>query len=454
MAADGLSVAADERVRYRRITVGLVLAGAVWRLLIWAIDKRRRPLLLPFNDSIYFSEQARQLAKGIWFREIFVDQPGAEHGPLTSVLMSVVSWPDSYLQWQRLVTTMCGIATVVVLVRFVRRLAGPLEAAIAAGVAAAYPNLWLSDGLAMSESVSMLCVALVLLVSHRVVIGRVGGSWPWLGLGALLGLAGLARSELLLLAPGIVTAVAWRRRRGRNDSGLKPAASALGAEHLRSVPRRRLVVLLAGTAMTVAPWVAFNATRFERPVLLTTNEGGALLGSYCIDTFVGSNVGGWSVLCVFRDPSYRPGEEPSVRSARQRGMALDFARDNAALLPLVVAARVTRLVDLHGLSTLVEMDVGEERYEWAAWAGVGAFWIIGPLAFIGWRRMGAGLERRLILVPMMVTLMTAVVFYGAHRIRSTAEPPLVVLAVVGLASVVRNRRRDPRDRCDAEQVLP
>ena len=47
---------------------------------------------LQLNDSLYYSLQARQLAHGIWFRELFVDQPGAEHGPLTSSLMAFVSW--------------------------------------------------------------------------------------------------------------------------------------------------------------------------------------------------------------------------------------------------------------------------------------------------------------------------------------------------------------------------
>ena len=54
-----------------------VLVGALWRVGMLVVDKWSQPLLL--NDSLYYSAQARQLADGVWFREIFVDRPGAEH---------------------------------------------------------------------------------------------------------------------------------------------------------------------------------------------------------------------------------------------------------------------------------------------------------------------------------------------------------------------------------------
>ncbi|MFM2183360.1 MAG: hypothetical protein RJB61_1654 [Actinomycetota bacterium] len=396
----------------------------------------------PFNDSVYFSEQARQLAKGTLFREIFVDQPGAEHGPLTSVLMAPVSWPDSYLMWQRLITTLCGIATVVVLVVLVRRISGRLEAAIAAGVAASYPNLWASDGLAMSESVSMLCVALVLIAAHRVLVTGAMRRRAWFGLGVLAGVAALARSELLLLVPGLMAAAWWnwtteRRSGAEAASAAEPVATAVPLAGRSLVARVALIA--TGAALALAPWTIFNASRFEGRVLLTTNEGGTLLGSYCSDTFEGADIGGWSVLCLFRDPDYKQDEEPSLRSERQRAMALEFAQDHVAELPVVVAARVARTLDLYGLSTLVAMDVGEERYEWASWAGIFAFWVLAPLAIMGWRRGSVSRSmRRLLTMPIVVTAFTTVVFYGAHRIRSTAEPSIVVLASLGAGHLVRN----------------
>ena len=46
----------------------------------------------PLTSPALADAPARQLVDGIWFREIFVDRPGAEHGPLTSTLMATVSW--------------------------------------------------------------------------------------------------------------------------------------------------------------------------------------------------------------------------------------------------------------------------------------------------------------------------------------------------------------------------
>ena len=75
-----------------RLTV-IVTFGAILRMRsLGCHPSGTAPLML--NDSLYYSLQARQLAHGVWFRELFVDQPGAEHGPLTSTLMAVVSWGD------------------------------------------------------------------------------------------------------------------------------------------------------------------------------------------------------------------------------------------------------------------------------------------------------------------------------------------------------------------------
>ena len=117
---------------------------------------------LGLNDSLYYSAQARQLAHGVWFREPFADQPGAEHGPLTSTLMAAVSWGTDPINRQRMVTVACGIATIAIIGIVARRLGGNRVGLIAAAIAAVYPNLWLNDGLVMSESVSCLMVSLAL----------------------------------------------------------------------------------------------------------------------------------------------------------------------------------------------------------------------------------------------------------------------------------------------------
>ncbi len=162
----------------------------VWRLALLVVDKWDQELL--FNDSIYYSQWAKQLTQGHFFREVFNDLPTAEHGPLTSVLMVPFSWMDDPVAYQRLVTVICGTVTIVVIGLLGRAVGGERVGIVAAVIAAVYANLWINDGLVMSESVSVLAVSGVLLSAHRVVVGGRTDTRSLLVLGVLCGLAALA----------------------------------------------------------------------------------------------------------------------------------------------------------------------------------------------------------------------------------------------------------------------
>ncbi len=423
---------------FRRNLLVITTVGAIWRLGLLVVDKWRQPLLL--NDSLYYSAQARQLADGVWFREIFVDQPGAEHGPLTSVLLAPVSWVDDPVPWQRLLTVLCGIATIVVIGLLARRLGGDRVGLVAAAIAAAYPNLWMNDGLVMSESVSVLLVCLTLWAAHRLVVMASVG--PAVLAGVLAGLGALARSELAVLSPAIVVLLlvqVW----GTRDRDQRWARAL-------TTP----VIVGLASVVTVSPWVLFNMARFDETVTLTTNDGTTLLGSYCDASFTGPNIGGWSLPCVVADPDYAMDEEPSARSARQRDLAIDYAKDHAGDLPRVVAARIGRTLDLYGLDSLVAQDVGEERFRWASWAGIVTWWALALLAIRGgavlWRRSaGARWPVWLLLCPVASVTVTTVVFYGGHRIRSSMEATVVVLAAIAVVELLA-RRSDHRQGWPAD----
>jgi 4-amino-4-deoxy-L-arabinose transferase-like glycosyltransferase len=391
---------------------GLVLLAAAIRLGYW-LSKWNQALLL--NDSFYYSIQAHQLAHGEFFRELFVDQPGAEHGPLTSTLMAPFSFAADYVRWQRLVTVICGVTLVWLIGRLGRRLGGRTAGLLAAAVAAVYPNLWLNDGLVMSESVSMLLIAAIIWFALDAA-ERMG--WRAnVPLGVALGLATLARSELLLLVPLVLCwLAAGHRRRGKR---IAPAIASVAAV----------------AALVLTPWIGFNVARFERPVLLTTNDGTTWLGANCDESYNGSGTGGWNLICVISEPQFSADEEPSVRSARLRSLALDYARAHAADIPRVMLARVGRTLDVYGVRDLIRADVGEERPRLWAWAGVPAFWLLALTSPWGARRL-ARRERWLLLLPVATVLFTTVVFYGGHRIRSTAEPTLVLLAALAAAPLI------------------
>ena len=398
----------------------VVACGALLRTIRLA-TKWNHPLLL--NDSLYYAAQAQQLAHGVWFREVFIDQPGAEHGPLTSTLMALVSWGNDPFNRQRIVTVVCGVATVAIIGLVGRRVAGNRAGLIAAAIAALYPNLWISDGLVMSESVSCLLIALALWAI------LVWADKPTLRaamlVGVAVGLGTLARSEVVLFVPA-AAAVMWIV--GRRSGLARQWTQVLAA---------------AGVALALLlPWTIFNLVRFEKPVFLTTNEGGALLGANCEDTYYGPAQGGWSLFCLVNDPGNGPLEDTSMRTARQRHEALSYVGHHLSTLPRVELQRVGRSLDLFALGDMLRGDVGEERERWAAWAGIISFWLLAPLAAVG-ALLTRRRDRVVLLIPVMIALVTTVVIYGGHRIRAAAEPAIVILAAVAIDRWLDRRSQLP-----------
>lgn len=430
---------ASAMATFRARLAVITLVGAAWRFLYLFVLKWNRPLLL--NDSMYYSIQAGLNAEGSWFKHNLTDFPGAEHGPLTSLYLTPWSFGGTDgVNTQRLGITLLGIATVAVIGLVGRRavVVGGLRQStadhvglMAAAIAAAYPNLWINDSLVMSETPAVLLVSLALLVAlaHHQQPTVANG----LLLGLVTGLATLARSEIALFAVGFtVLSVLVCRRRTRR---VWPAVAIAGA-----------------TIATLAPWTIYNAGRFDERVLLTTNDGNTLLGANCDRTYY-DDIGGWDVLCLGPLRSGGLGHDPwdadpSEESLERREQAVDYVRDHLGRVPIVVAARIGRALDVYGLDSLLFLDTGEEKDRPAAWAGIVCWWVLAPCAVIGWR---SATRRRLaarwwLLVPAIAVLVTTIVFYGAHRIRAPAEPSVVVFAAIGIVTMVERRRAAARIR--------
>jgi hypothetical protein len=330
--------------------------------------------------------------------------------------MAPVSWGSDPLNRQRMVTLAAGIVTVAVIGLVGRRLGGDRVGLAAAGLAAVYPNLWLSDGLVMSESISCLLVACALLLALRWLerpSSRLAAAY-----GAIAGLAALARSELLLLVPlAVVLMIVVGRRRSQTTT-------------------KHTIVLCAVAVGVLLPWVVFNAVRFDDPVLLTTNEGPLWLGANCPDSYYGPALGGWSLFCVIDAHVGERVADTSVRSTEQRKLGWSYARGHLNRVPVVVIARIGRTLDVYDPGGMVHGDVGEERERPLAWAGVMSFWLLAPFAVAGFCRMRRS-HIAVLLMPVAVVAVTTVVFYGGHRIRSSLEPVIVLSAAVALTGLVR-----------------
>jgi peptidoglycan/LPS O-acetylase OafA/YrhL len=374
------------------------------------------------GDALWYSWVANSVGEGRGFLDPGLTEQAADHPPLTVIVLaplSMLSPGDADpVTAQRLLMAAVGAAVVVLIGLLGRRAAGArgeVVGLLAAGIAAVDANLWMNDMLVMSETLATAGIVLTLLAVYRFLDDP---SWRWaVAVGALVGLTGLARAELLLLAP--VTFVPL----------------ALTARSLRWPARLgRVAVAGAATLVVLAPWTAFNVSRFTEPVLLSTNDGLTLWGSNCDRTYGaadGGGVGFWSLQCAFDVQDRMPPGDQSVRSRFYRDLAVDYVRAHKSQIRTVVEHRLLRGWGLWDPAQTAWLNQGEGRPRWASWTGALQWWVLAPIAVAGaWV-----LHRRrrpvwpLASMAVIVTI-TSIIFYGIPRFRLAADVAAVVLVAV------------------------
>jgi hypothetical protein len=402
------------RDRTRWILLAIVGVALVLRV---AYVLGAKPNDLLEGDQLYYSTQAQVLADGRGFEEPFRSgSPAADHPPLTALVLAPVSRGHDPIMRQRLLMAVLGAGVVGAIGVLAVRVVGRRPGLIAAGLTAVYANFWINDALLMSETISALCITLLLLVVYWYLDGPGPGRAALVGL--LTGITALARAEMLLFVPLVMAPTMLLTRFGA------PRAKAARWGHLG--------LAIGVTVAALAPWTIFNASRFERPVLLSTNEGLTIYGANCPDSYYGPNAGFWSINCALALPM--PGDpDQSQKSAIFRRAGLEYARDHLSRLPTVVVLRELRGWSLWRNDQMAFYNTGEGREQWVSWIGVVQLWLLAPLAVAG----GVVLHRRhvrllpLVAMPVLVVIVTAV-FYGIPRFRLPAEITIVVLAAAAL----------------------
>jgi 4-amino-4-deoxy-L-arabinose transferase-like glycosyltransferase len=397
------------------------------------------------GDELFYNAEANFLAQGHGFNEPFTGftnpgakaAPAADHPPLTVVVLAPVSWLADHapLSWiikeplhdhvreHRYTMVLFGTLLVALIGLLGRRIGGDTVGLVAAGIAAVSPNIFVNDGLVMSETLTALAVVAAMLA---VLWWRDRPSrWRAVALGALCGIATLARVEFALLVPLLGVVVLFSPRPPAAEQWKQAGVVALTA----------LVV--------VAPWVGFNLARFRDPTFVSTNDGLTLAGANCDALYHGRAMGFWSLSCAADPP---PGDQSQAASAlRRRG--IDYIKAHATRLPVVVLARVGRTWSLFRPLDMVKLNTGEDREEWVTRLGLVVYYptllfaVVGALSL--WRR-----RRRLVLwvllVPPIVVTVNTIVTYGQTRFRAGAEPSLALLAAVGIVALVGRTRVQAR----------
>ncbi len=388
-----------------------------------------------FYDATYYELQARGIVHGEgFFKDPFAPilHPGteapqaADHPPLTVFTLlpaaAIDDEHDSKLA-MRFTMVLLGLGSVVLIGLLGRELGGDGVGLVAAGIAAVDPNLWINDGLIMSEAVSVLVTVGLLLLAYRVMrgasVGRVAA------LAVLCALAVLVRAELVLLTPLVALPAVWIGTPGETR------------------PRvLRVVACGAGAALLVMPWVGYNLARFERPTLISTNDGYALLSANCGPSYTGRGLGFIDPYCV---PPATP--EQSVTNARNRSEGLHFVRTHLGRLPTVVLARLGRMWSVFRVRETAGFNVGEGRPRWATYAATLALYALVAFAVYG----GIVLRRRRVriwplLVPIVVVTVSIVLWTGGMpRYRAPAEPSIIVFAAVGIVMITTRARHRTDD---------
>lgn len=425
----------DDR-RFWRTLLLIVLAALALRVGYVLLAKRHEPAR---GDQIYYVAQANTLARGDGFTDPRDGSQTAEHPPLTALVLTPTAWVAEQLSPggdhvlpMRLSMTIVGAAVVLVIGLLGRAVAGDRAGWLAAVIAAVYPNLWINDGLVMSEALATLSVALAILLTYRFIRAPKPSTAAWVGVA--IAAAMLARAELGLLLPLMVLPVALM---------------------LVALPftRRILLFLLAcGVSLAVvSPWLIANLTRFDEPVLFSTNDGLTLCGANLPNTWYGEGTGVWALDCA----AIPVHGDRSVVSNTLRKRGLEYIGDHLSRLPVVVAVREARVWSLYAPGFMANYNVNEGRDVEVSWAGFFAFWILVPCAVVGTVVLR---RRRVPITPLVsqfaVVVVTAAAIYGLVRFRVPAEVSLVVLAAVAVDRGLGGRTPAAATDADAADGRP
>lgn len=386
-----------------------------------------RPHRVPSGDPFSYHYGANLLATGHWFINPWLYfGPGhhvlqsAAYPPLFMMLLSMTSVVGlkSFFA-HRIWSCVIGAAAIPLTAYTGREIGGRRIGLIAAFLVTVYPNIWMNDELAMSEALTPVVAALVLLTAYR--FWRRPRAFSAAALGVALGLATVARDEMALLALLVV-----------------PLALLARAVQVRW--RGALIgIAAAGFVVIVGPWVGYNMARFAKPTFISNGLGVTLASANCATTYRGVNAGYWSFQCALNTPGLKPLQDQSVSDSIARRHALEFVRAHLGELPRVEFEREGRAFGFFRPFQQIQLDsfIETRPFHWAQ-VGLGMYYLFVLLSIPGIVSLR---RRRVPVYPLLAlgldVVISVAITFGQTRYRSTFEVTLVLLAAVGADASVR-----------------
>jgi 4-amino-4-deoxy-L-arabinose transferase-like glycosyltransferase len=426
----------EPRGRWFAWALAAVALGALALRVTYVVVERRN-WSPGFGDAFFYHAGANLLAQGKGFISPFLyparRAQAAEHPPLYLIFLAVPSLLGmKSVLTQLLWSCLLGTGTVALVGLLGRAIAGARVGIIAAIIAAVYPNIWAPDGMLQAETLAMFTTTLVLLLAYRYWRRP---SWSRLVLvGMACGAAAMTRSELLLFVPLLVAPLALLTRE-------------------RS-PKERLVWLgaaVAATLLVIAPWTAYNASRFKHPILLSAQIDPLLASANCDSTYYGPVFQGYfDINCAEKiadGAKFTIDEDESQQAIVYRHAAEKYVRAHLGRVPTVEAVRLLRIVGLYHPSRSARLDTYVEgREPWISWTGLYSFYAVAILAVAGTvvrRRRQAEPGAAPIfpmMAPVVVVMITVLTTYASTRFRAAAEPALAVLSAIAIEAAVASLR--------------
>jgi hypothetical protein len=205
-----------------------------------------------------------------------------------------------------------------------------------------------------------------------------------------------------------------------------------------------------GALLFVAPWVGYNLSRFQEPLFVSGNLGGVICGANNPTAYYGPQTGMW-ILNGCPLPKSAPDQSVLDHYYQDRGV--DYMRDHAGRLPVVMVKRVARTWEVYAPTQMVDFLETEGRPRWVSWTALAVLVVMLPFVIGG---IVVLRRRRLPCWPLVSVLgyvtFAGMIFGGNPRYRVPGEVALVVLSAVAVDALLARSSRAAPEPADSAVV--